>query len=186
MILRIYEEIYKRKTFTIPEIVDAIYPEYDVLGRDYLRNAVKGAVARLVRDGIVRKVSDEPVVFENLNPVENREAELKECPVCGKRFYPKRGVQDVYCSRSCYYKAKYKRTQKELKKRARKYYRSTDRVAVNRGKPWTEEEERFLLENKGKLTYREIAERLGRTVDAVAYRARKLGITGGRCEVSNC
>ncbi len=177
MILRIYEEIYKRKMFTIPEIVDAIYPEYDVLGRDYLRRAVKGAVARLVRDGIVRKISNDPVVFENLNPVGNEEVEPKECPVCGKKFYPKRGVQDVYCSRRCYYKAKYRRTQKELKKRARKYYRSNDAAATNHGKPWTEEEDRLLIENKGKLTYRQIAQKLGRTVDAVAYRARKLGIT---------
>lgn len=38
---------------------------------------------------------------------ENLERNLKEdnrkiCPVCGKRFTPKRGEQDIYCSNECY------------------------------------------------------------------------------------
>ncbi len=177
MILRIYEEIYKRRTFTIAEIVDAIYPEYDILGRDYLRNAVKGAVARLVRDGIVRKVSSDPVVFENLNPVGDEEAELRECPVCGKKFYPKRGVQDVYCSRRCYERAKARRRRKDTRKRVKKYLHSADATAVNHGKFWSEEELLFLKEHYGKLTQKEIAKHLGRTVNAVKAKVKELGLS---------
>jgi NAD-dependent DNA ligase len=36
---------------------------------------------------------------DNQNPLEEF---IKVCPICGKRFVPKRGEQDIYCSNECY------------------------------------------------------------------------------------
>jgi len=180
---RIYELILERRYFRISDITEELWKEYgEIFPRYFIRDKVKSFVEVMVGQGLLNVLTDyDPPIFENPIAEEDRPLEelLRKCPVCGKDFFPKRGKQDKYCSRECYYKAKYRRTQKELKKRARKYYRSNDAAATNHGKPWTEEEDRLLIENKGKLTYRQIAQKLGRTVDAVAYRARKLGITGG-------
>mgnify|MGYP000939281299 CR=1 FL=1 len=46
-----------------------------------------------------------------------------------------------------------------------------------RGKPWTTDETAFLCEQYGRLTARELAERLpGRSVLAVKYRVKALGL----------
>jgi len=182
MILQIYEEIYKRKTFTIPQIVDALMPEYGICGRDYIRKMVNQAVFKLVREGQVRKIGDDPVVFENLYPTTEDPVEVnsKICPVCGKKFYPRRGIQDKYCSRRCYEKAKTTRRKADTRKRVRAYMHSADEKAKNKGKKWTPLEDRLLerLLEEGK-THREIAEKLGRTVYSVRWRVQKLNLTGG-------
>ena len=180
MILRIYEEIYKRRRFTIPQIVEELMEEYGEIGRAYIKRMVRQAVVKLLREGIVRKVA-EPSVFENLYPEGDEEEVERRCETCGKKFVPKRGSQDRYCSRRCYEKAKARRRRKDTRKRVRKYLHSADKKAENRGKPWSSAEDLLLKEllSSGK-THREIAERLGRTVYSVRWRVQKLGLVGGK------
>jgi len=42
--------------------------------------------------------------------------------------------------------------------------------------PWIEEETKFLIENYGEMTYREIAQKLDRTKESVYYKVQKLRI----------
>jgi len=179
---RIYELILRRRYFRISDITEELWEEYgEVFPRSFIRQKVKDFVETMIGQGLLKVLTEyDPPIFENPLAEEKKPLKelLKKCPVCGKDFFPRRGKQDKYCSRTCYNKAKYRRKKEGLKRRARQYYRSADLTAKRHGLVWTEEEDRFLAENKGKLTYRQIAEKLGRTVDAVAYRAKKLGLTG--------
>lgn len=46
-------------------------------------------------------------------------------------------------------------------------------------RPWTKEEERFLVENYGSMLMEELTEQLGRSQDALWTRARELGLKRG-------
>ena len=172
----IWIAIEEKKVFQIWEIVEELMKEWGFFGRAFVKERVKSAVRYWLSCGLLKKVNDEPLIFALKDYADRWQdfATAKVCLVCGKKFFPKRGSQELYCSRKCYAKRKYEKNKEKLKKGARSYYRSLDKVAVRKGLPWTEEEDEFLLQNRGKLTYREIAQKLGRTVEAVAYRAKKL------------
>ncbi len=179
---RIYELILERRYFRISDITEELWKEYgEIFSRSFIRNKVKDFVEVMVGQGLLKVLSEyDPPIFEN--PVAEEEKPLREllkkCPVCGKDFFPRRGKQDKYCCRKCYERAKARRRRVDTRKRVSRYMHSADSSAVNHNQPWTKQEESFLIENKGKLTYREIAEKLGRTVYSVRWRARKLGLTG--------
>jgi len=181
---KIYELILKRRYFRISDITEELSEEYgEVFPRSFLRQKVKDFVEVMLGQGLLKVLPEyDPPIFENPIAPETKPLRelLKKCPVCGKDFFPRRGKQDKYCSRKCYEKAKARRRRLSTRKRVRKYMHSADATAVNHYKTWTREEEQFLMENKGKLTYREIAEKLGRTVYSVRWKAQKLGLMGVR------
>ena len=180
---RIYELILERRNFRISDITEELWKEYgEIFSRSFIRNKVRDFVEVMVGQRLLKDLPEyDPPIFENPVAKETRSLKelLKKCPVCGKDFFPKRGKQDKYCSAKCREKARTRRRKTDTKLRVRRYYHSADLTAKRYGLVWTEEEDRFLAENKGKLTYRQIAEKLKRTVDAVAYRAKKLGLVGG-------
>ena len=182
MKVRIYELILKRRYFRISDITEELWGEYgEVFPRSFIRQKVKDFVETMIGQGLLKVLTEyDPPIFENPLAEEKKPLKelLKKCPVCGKDFFPRRGKQDKYCSRKCYEKAKARRRRSDTWKRVKKFMHSADATATNHNQPWTQEEEQFLAQNKGKLTYREIAERLGRTVYSVRWRAKKLGLTG--------
>jgi len=179
---RIYELILERRFFRISDITEELWKEYgEIFPRSFIRNKVRDFVEVMVGQGLLKVLPEyDPPIFENPVAKETRSLKelLKKCPVCGKDFFPKRGSQDKYCSAKCREKARTKKRKKDTRIRVRRYYHSADRKVKRYGTPWTKEEEKFLIENKGKLSYREIAEKLGRTVNSVQAKARKLGLTG--------
>ena len=168
----------KLKVFQINELVDYLMEEWGFLGRSTVKTKVESTVYSWLKYKTLVRVNKEPPIFA-LPDYADRWRELygreKKCPVCGKTFFAKRGSQDRYCSRKCYEKAKAKRRRADTRRRVRKYLQSADQAAVNKGKPWTKEEVRKLVElRKEGKTLREIALILGRTVYAVRWKAKTL------------
>jgi len=180
---RIYELILERRFFRISDITEELWKEYgEIFPRSFIRNKVRDFVEVMVGQRLLKVLPEyDPPIFENPVAKETKPLKelLKKCPVCGKDFFPKRGKQDKYCSAKCREKARTRRRKADTKLRVRRYYHSADRKVKRYGIPWTKEEEKFLIENKGKLFYREIAEKLGRTVNSVQAKARELGLVGG-------
>jgi len=181
---RIYEAILERKYFRISDITEELWKEYgEIFPRSFIRNKVRDFVEVMVGQGLLKVLPEyDPPIFENPVAKETKPLKelLKKCPVCGKDFFPRRGKQDVYCSRKCYEKAKTGRRKVDTRKRVREYMHSADGRAENKGKKWTPSEDRLLEELlEKKMTHRKIAEKLGRTVYSVRWRAQKLGLAGG-------
>ena len=42
--------------------------------------------------------------------------------------------------------------------------------------PWTEEDENFIIQNHGILSYREMSQKLNRTYSSIENKARRLGL----------
>jgi len=181
---RIYEAILERKYFRISDITEELWNEYgEIFPRSFIRNKVRNFVEVMVGQGLLKVLPEyDPPIFENPASGETKPLNelLKKCPVCGKDFFPRRGKQDKYCSRKCYEKAKTKRRKADTRKRVRNYMHSADEKAERRGKQWTPSEDQLLRKLiEKKMTHREIAEKLGRTVYSVRWRVQKLGLIGG-------
>ncbi|SMO77241.1 hypothetical protein SAMN06269117_12919 [Balnearium lithotrophicum] len=167
------------KVFQLNELVDKLIEDWGFLGKSYIKTRVQSEVYGWVRYGIVVKVNDDPPVFALKEYADNwREyySGVKTCPVCGKKFLSRRGKQDRYCSARCRERARARRRKTQVRKNVRRYYRGADSTAENYRKPWTEKEIEFLKENYGKLTQKEIAKRLGRTVPAVKAKVKELSL----------
>jgi hypothetical protein len=69
------------------------------------------------------------------------------------------------------------RSHKAVARQAGRMHLRASRRYGRGGRPWTEEEEKVLIENYGKTPYQEIAQKIDRTKWAVRARATKLGLT---------
>jgi len=183
----VYILMDKLKVFQLNELVDLLLEDWGFLGKSYVKSRVQSEVHGLVKYGIAVRVNDDPPVFALKDYADNwREyyGGVKTCPVCGKKFLSRRGKQDRYCSSRCRERARAKRRKAQVRKNVRRYYRGADSTAENHRKPWTEKEIQFLVENYGKLTQKEIAKRLGRTVPAVKAKVKEVSLKAKNREES--
>jgi len=175
----IYLIIEKFKVFQITDIVKELEKEWGFLGKSFIKSRTESVVYSWLKWGRLVKVNENPPIFALKEAAGEwkKHYRQKRCPVCGKKFYKRRGEQDRYCSAKCRERAKAERRKEETRKRVKKYLHSADKTAVNRGKPWSRKEISLMLKlkNEGK-TCREIAEKLGRTVYSVRWKLQTVEV----------
>jgi len=177
-----YRLILERKYFRISDIVEELAKRFPTTPRGKLKEKVSNIVEKMIAYGQLEVLTEyDPPIFHNPKAKGgDLKSLLRKCPICGKDFFPKRGNQDKYCSGKCREKAKTRRRKADTRKRVRAYMHSADGKARKKGEKWSALDDlllKRLLENG--LTHREIAEKLGRTVYSVRWRAQKLGLAGG-------
>jgi len=136
--------------------------------RGWIKSKIKNLIETQVKNGILRVVNKNPPFFATEDATkEDIERVKRVCPICGNRFFPAaNGHEQEFCSPKCRQKH-YKKYHEERRRKLG--------MKVGSKKAWTKNEIELLLRfrREGK-TYREIADALGRTPEAVKDKLRRL------------
>ncbi|MEM3426718.1 hypothetical protein [Hydrogenobacter thermophilus] len=164
---RIWATMLELKVFRLEDVVKALNPPSHL--RSWVKERVRSAIAQQLKFNLLRVVVEDPPVYSTIHATEEDIKKFyKQCCVCSKEFIPKQDKQ-VVCSRECkqlYYRGWHKEHRKELG------------MAVDTRRRWTKEElkllEPLLTRQAEKGEYEKIAKRLGRGVEAVRFKVKKL------------
>lgn len=166
----ILEKAIELKVFQLWELTEELRRDWDCL---YTTAQIKGRVKDWVKNnlesGFLETVSREPLIFAIKDCRENWREHIRymTCPICGKEFIPTQKVQD-FCSQEC------------RKEHYRRYHRKRRKklgMRLDSKRRWTpaEVERAIALKEQG-MSYREIADALGRSPNGVKDKLKRLGV----------
>lgn len=120
---------------------------------------------------------------------ENAKLKEKQCPVCGEWFQP-RNSSVIYCSKECSGMnnrnrvtchcdncgKEFERIKSEVDKNTKHF---CSKKCMREYICWSEEDKKILMDNYGKLSYKEISKLLNRNIEprSIHRMARELGLT---------
>lgn len=163
---QIWAVMIKLKVFTPQILLERLGPPPYL--KNFIKEKIRNLIAQQLKNHILRLLVENPPVFctEDATP-EDIESFKRTCGICGKRFFPVQ-KQQRFCSVECkreHYKQYHRQRRKKLGMR------------LDSRRRWTEEEIKMAreLRRQGK-TYREIANILGRTTNAVKDKLKRLEV----------
>lgn len=163
----VWAEMLKLKVFRPEDVVNSLNPPPGLM-RKWVKQKVHSLISAQVRNGLLRRIVENPPVFATLHAEEEDiQRIMKSCQVCGKFFIPNRS-DNLYCSPTCRMQVKQERTRRIRKARG---------VGTIK-KKWTQEEIKRLEElvhrpaKPGEI--RMVADELGRSIEAVRSKLKEL------------
>lgn len=164
---KIWATMLELKAFKLEDVVKALNPPSHL--RSWVKKRVRSIIAQQLKLNLLRIVVENPPVYSTLYATKEDIKKLyKRCAVCGTEFIPLQNKQ-ISCSKKCkqfYHKRQYS---ERREKRG---------MAVGTKKRWTKEElkllEPLLTRQAERGEYERLAKRLGRGVEAVRFRVKKL------------
>ncbi len=162
----VWAKMLELKVFRPEDVVNALNPPRGF--RKWVKQKVHSLIASQTRNGLLRRLVEEPAVFATwLATEDDIKAVMKPCHVCGKLFIPSRS-DHRYCSRECHLRVK--------QERIRRIRKSKGVGSVKRR--WTQEElarlQEFMYRKARQGEYEELAKKFGRTRKAVESRVQVL------------
>jgi len=115
----VWAEMLKLKVFRPEDVVNSLNPPPGPM-RKWVKQKVHSLISAQVRDGLLRRIVENPPVFATLHAEEEDiQRIMKSCQVCGKFFIPNRS-DNLYCSPTCSMQVKQERTRRIRKARGDK------------------------------------------------------------------
>ncbi len=163
----IWAVMLELKVFRMEDVVKKLNPPKPLYG--WVKERARALIIGQLKLNIIRQIVEDPPIFatEDATP-EDIENYKRECPICGKRFFPKQETQE-FCSAEC---------KREHYKRYHRQRRQEIGMKIDSRRRWTQEElkvlEPLLYRRPKRGELENVAKRLGRSKWAVKEKIKAM------------